>query len=174
MTAEPVRHLKAMIENVGIDVAIGYGLFLFVALFVSVISTAGFIDIKLTLADLLGGDMAHAAVADGSGRGIVLVLLATATIAVPYFWKHKLASLAYAVPLLVTVYGFWPLYEQDNAKREAIEALGELAQMAGQTAEQLGANIGGPFDNLGIGAWVLIATVIFLAIRGVARVVGRA
>ena len=135
MTAEPVRHLKAMIENVGIDVAIGYGLFLFVAVFVSVISTAGFIDIKLTLADLLGGDMAHAAVADGSGRGIFLVLLATATIAVPHFWKHKLASLAYAVPLLVTAFGFWPLYEQHNAEHEAIAALGELGRMTGQSAE---------------------------------------
>ena len=173
MTADPVSRLKAMIENVGIDVAIGYGLFLFVAVFVSVISMAGFIDIKVTLADLLGGDMAHAAVADGSWRGIIVVFLATATIAVPHFWKHKLASLAYAVPLLVTAFGFWPLYEQHNAEREAIEALGELGRMAGQSAEQLVNSAGGPFDNLGIGAWVLIATVLFLAFRGVTRVVGR-
>ena len=68
MTAEAGRHVKAMIENVGIDVAIGYGVFLFVAVFVSVISTAGFIDIKVTLADLLGGDMARAAVADGERK----------------------------------------------------------------------------------------------------------
>ena len=174
MTGEPGSHLKAMIENVGIDVAIGYGIFLFVAVFVSVISTNGFIDIKLTLADLLGGDMARAAVADGSGNGVFLVLLATATIAVPYFWKHKLASLAYAVPLLVTACGFWPLYEQHNAEHEAIEALGELGRMTGQSAEQLVDSTGGPFDNLGIGAWVLIATVLFLAFRGVTRVVGRA
>lgn len=174
MTAKAGRHVKSMIESVGIDVAIGYGLFLFVAMFVSVISLAGFIDIKVTLADLLGGDMARAAVADGSGKGVFLVLLATATIAVPYFWKHKLASLAYAVPLLVTAFGFWPLYEQHNAEREAIEALGELGRMAGQSAEMLVKSTGGPFDNLGIGAWVLIATVLFLALRGVTRVVGRA
>ena len=29
-------------------------------------------------------------------------------------------------------------------------------------------------DNLGIGAWVLIATVLFLAFKGVTRAVGRA
>ena len=173
MTGEAGRHVKSMIESIGIDVAIGYGIFLVVAIFVSVISTAGLIDIKVTLADLLGGDMAHAAVADGSGKGIFLVLLATATIAVPYFWKHKLASLAYAVPLLVTAFGFWPLYEQHNAEHDAIEALGELGGMAGQSAEQLVNSTGGPFDDLGIGAWVLIATVLFLAFRGVTRVVGR-
>ena len=174
MTVELGSPLKAMIKNVGIDVAIGYGIYLFVAVFVSVISTNGFIDIKLTLADLLGGDMAHAAVADGSVNGVFLVLLATATIAVPHFWKHKLASLAYAVPLLVTACGLWPLYEQHNAEYEAIEALGELGRMTGQSVEMLVDSTGGPFDNLGIGAWVLIATVLFLAFRGVTRVIGRA
>ncbi len=43
------------------------------------------------------------------------MLLATATIAVPYFWKHRLAPLAFAVPLLVTAMAFWPLYKQHNA-----------------------------------------------------------
>ena len=174
MTGEAGKHVKAIIEAVGIDVAIGYGVFLFVAVFVSVVSMTGSFDVRITLADLLTGDMSLAALGEGGGRELLLVLLATATIAVPYFWKHKLASLAYAVPLLVTVVGFWPLYEQNNAEREAIEALGELAQTTGQSVEQLGASIGGPFDNLGIGAWILIATVLFLAIRGVARVVGRA
>ena len=138
MTAEAGRHLKAIIENVGNDVAIGYGIFFFIAVFVSVISANGFIDIKVTLADLLGGDMAHAAVGGGSGKGFFLVLLATATIAVPYFWKHKLAPLAFAVPLLFTVCGFWPLYEQHRAEQEAMEALGEFGQMMGQMAEQMG------------------------------------
>ena len=122
MTAEAGKHLKAIIENVGIDVAIGYGIFLFVAIFVSVISTNGFIDVKVTLADLLGGDMATRRSAAAAERASFLVLLATATIAVPYFWKHKLAPLAYAVPLLVTAYGFWPLYEQHDAEHEAIRS----------------------------------------------------
>ena len=174
MMGEAGKHVKAIIEAVGIDVAIGYSVFFFVAVFVSVVSMTGSFDVRITLVDLLTGDMSLAALGEGGGRELLLVLLATATIAVPYFWKHNLASLAYAVPLLATVGGFWPLYEQDNAEREAIEALGELAQTTGQSVEQLGASIGGPFDNLGIGAWILIATVLFLAIRGVARVVGRA
>ena len=174
MTGEAGKHVKAIFETVGIDVAIGYGVFFFVAVFVSVVSTTGSFDIRITLVDLLTGDMSLAALGNGGSRELLLVLLATATIAVPYFWKHKLASLAYTVPLLVTVYGFWPLYEQHNAKNEAIAALGELGQMTVQSVEQLGASTGGPFDNLGVGAWVLIATVLFLAIRGVGRVVGRA
>ena len=174
MKGDAGKRAKALFETFGIDVAVAYAIFFFIAVFVSVISTNGFMDIRLTLANLLDGDMAHAAIGGMSGKGIFLVLLTTATITVPYFWRHKLASLAYAVPLLVTFYGFWPLYEQHNAEREAIEALGELAQMTGQSAEQLGASAGGPFDNLGIGAWVLIATVLYLAIRGVARVAGRA
>jgi hypothetical protein len=174
MMSEAGKHLKAILQKVSIDVAIGYGLFLFVAVFVSVVSTTGSFDLRITLADLLTGDMSLAGLGKGGGRELLLVLLATATIAVPYFWRNRLASLAYAVPLLVTAYGFWPLYEQHNAEHEAIEALGELAQMTGQSAEQLGVGTGGPLDDLGIGAWVLIATVLYLALRGIARVVGRA
>ncbi len=157
-----------------LDVAIGYGIFFFIAVFVSVISTNGFIDIKVTLADLLGGDMARAAIGGGSGTGFFLVLLATATIAVPYFLGHKLAPFAFVVPLLITAYGFWPLYEQHRAEQEAIEALGEFGPMMGQTAEQIADSVSGPFDSLGIGAWLLFATVIFLAFRGVTRSLARA
>jgi hypothetical protein len=117
------------------------------------------------LTDLLSGDMARAALGGGNGKGLFLVLLATATIAVPYFWKHKVAPLAFIVPLLFTFTGFWPLYKQHRAQQEAIDAMGEFGQMMGQMGEQMGANTG-PFDSLGIGAWLLFATVIFLAFQG--------
>ena len=117
MTGEGGRYARAILAIVGMDVAIAYGVFFFIAVFVSVIAANGFIDIRVTLADLLSGDMARAAIGGGSGKGVFLVLLATATIAVPYFWKHKLAPLAFAVPLLITVYGFWPLYEQHRAEQ---------------------------------------------------------
>ncbi len=174
ITGEGSNYVKAIFAVVGADVAIAYGVFFFIAMFVSVMSTNGFIDIKVTLADLLSGDLARAAIDGGSGKGIFLILLATATIALPYFLKHKLAPLAFAVPLLITVYGLWPLYEQHHAEEEAIEALGELGQIMGRTAEQLADNIGGPFDSLGIGAWILFATVIYLAFRGVIRSRARA
>ena len=174
MTGEGGKYAKAIFENVGKDVAIGYGLFFIFAVFVSLMSTNGFIDIRVTLADLLSGDMARAALGGGSGKGFFLVLLATATIAAPYFWKHKLAPLAFAVPLLFTFFGFWPLYKQHRAQQDAMEAMGELGQMMGQMAEQMGGSVAGPFDNLGIGAWFLFATVIFLAFKGVMRFLARA
>ena len=154
-------------ENVGRDVAIGYGVFFIVAMFVGLISTGVFID--NTLADLLSGDLARAAHSGSSGKGTLLVLLATATIAVPYFWKHKIAPLALAVPLLFALMGFWPIYKQHQAQQKAMEAMGEFGQQMSQMAQQLGGSTAGPLDNLGVGAWLLFATVIFLAFRGVMR-----
>ena len=159
---------KAVVAAAGIDVAIGYGVFFFVALFVSLVTTNGFIDAKVTLADLLSGDMARTALGRGSGRGVLLVLLATATIVVPYFWKHRLAPLAFAVPLLFTARAFWPAYEQHRQQQEAIQAMGEFGQaMTGMGAQT------SAFDAIGIGAWILVATVIFLAFKAITRLLAR-
>jgi hypothetical protein len=174
MTGEGSKYAKAIFENVGRDVAIAYGVFFIIAMFVSLISMGGFVDFKITLADLLSGDMARAALSGSSGKGTLLVLLATATIAVPYFWKHKFPPLAFAVPLLFTIMGFWPLYKQHRAQQQAMEAMGEFGQMMGQMSQQMGGGASGPFDSLGIGAWLLFATVIFLAFRGVMRFLARA
>ena len=173
MTGEGGKYAKAIFENVGKDVAIGYGIFLIIALFVSLLSTGGFMGIKITLADLLGGDMARAALGGGNGKGLFLVLLATATISVPYFWKHKFAPLAFVVPLFFTFLGFWPFYKQRRAEQEALEAMGELGQMMGQMSQQIDVSTGGPLENLGIGAWLLFATVIFLAFKGLMRFLAR-
>jgi hypothetical protein len=163
---------KAVVAAAGIDVAIGYGVFFFVALFVSLVTTNGFIDAKVTLADLLSGDMARTALGRGSGRGVLLVLLATATIVVPYFWKHRLAPLAFAVPLLFTARAFWPAYEQHRQQQEAIQAMGEFGQAMTGMAEQMGAQTSA-FDAIGIGAWILVATVIFLAFKAITRLLAR-
>ena len=168
MTGAGGKYARAILENVGADVTIGYGLFFIMAVFVSLTSGEGPFQIKIMLTDLLSGDMARAALGGGNGKGLFLVLLATATIAVPYFWKHKLAPLAFIVPLLFTFMGLWPLYKQHRAQQAAMEALGEFGQTMGQMGQQMGAN-SGPFDSLGIGAWLLFATVIFLAIKGVMR-----
>ena len=127
---------------------------------------------KITLADLLSGDMARAALGGGSGKGVLLVLLATATIAVPYFWKHRLAPLAFTVPLLFTAMAFWPIYQQHRQQQEAMAAMGEFGQAMAQMAEQMGAETSA-FDAIGIGAWLLVATVIFLAFKGITRFLAR-
>jgi len=171
LTGKGSRYAKPMFENVGRDVAIAYGVFFVIAMFVSLVSTGVFI--AYTLADLLGGDMTRVARSGVSGKGTLLVLLATATIAVPYFWRHKFAPLAFAVPLLFTIMGFWPLYKQHRAQQQAIEAMGEFGQMMGPMSGQMGVSTGGPFDALGIGAWLLFATVVFLAFRGVMRFLAR-
>ena len=172
MTGEGSKYAKAIFENVGKDVAIGYCVFFIIAIFVSLIAVEGPFQVKIMLTDLLSGDMARAALGGGNGKGLFLVLLATATIAVPYFWKHKLAPLAFVVPLLFTFMGFWPLYKQHRAQQEAMEAMGEFGQMMGQMGQQMEAS-SGPFDSFGIGAWLLFATVIFLAFKGVMRFLAR-
>jgi len=173
MTGEGGKYVKAIFANVGKDVAIGYGVFVVLAMFVNLISTGGFADVSITLADLLSGNLPMASTGGSSGKGIFLVLLASATIAVPHFWKHKFAPLAFTLPFLFTIYGFWPLYEQHRAQKQAIEAMGELGQIMGQVAEQVDGSVGGPFDSLGISAWLLLATVIFLAFTGLMRFLAR-
>jgi hypothetical protein len=172
MTGEGSRYAKAIFADVGKDVAIGYGAFLFIGLFVSLVSTEGPVDVKVTLADLLSGDIAHAALGGGSGRGVLLVLLATATIGVPYFWKHRLAPLAFGAPLLFTMVALWPLYREHRRQQEALEAMGEFGEAMSRMAEQMGAQTSA-FDTIGFGAWLLVATAIFLAFKGIVRYLAR-
>lgn len=181
MTGEGSKVAKAIFADVGKDVAIGYGIFAVIALFVSLISTGGFMDVSITLADLLSGNAGLAVLSGSSGKGTLLVLLATATIAVPYFWKHKAAPLAFAAPLLFTLYAFWPLYQQHRAQQHAMQQMqeqfgaemGEFAEAMGQMAGQMGTGGDGSLGGLGIGAWLLFATVIFLASKGVMRFLAR-
>ncbi len=159
---------KAVFANVGKDVAIAYGVFLVAALFLSTISAGGMFNIRITLAQLLSGNP-FAMLGGSSGGGVFLVLLATATIAVPYFWKHKFAPLAFLVPLLVTIKGLWPLYQQHREQQRAMEAMGEWGQMLGQMSQQMTGNSGGVFENLGLGAYVIVAAALYLAYKGVMK-----
>ena len=172
MTGEGSRYAKAIFADVGKDVVIGYGAFLLIALFVSLVSTEGPVDLNVTLADLLSGDIARAALGGSSGRGVLLVLVATATIALPYFGKHKLAPIAFAVPLFVTALALWPLYREHRRQQEAVEALGEFGAEMSRMAEQMGVQTSA-FDTIGFGAWLLVATVIFLAFKGIMRYLAR-
>ena len=159
---------RAVYADVGKDVAIAYGVFLFVALFLSVVSVQG-ADVSISLADLLSGNLGLAAVLGGSGgKGTLLVLIAAASIAVPHFWKHQYAPLAFCIPLLFTAYGFWPVYKQYSETRKQIEAMSEFGRMFDQMAQEINSGI-----SLGISAWILIAAGIYLAFKGVMRFIGR-
>lgn len=165
--------VRAALALIGLDVAIGYGVFAVIGLFVTLLPAGGFLAVEATLADLLSGDLAQAVLGEGSGRGAFLVLLATATIAVPVFWRHRFAKLAYVVPLLITLAAFWPLYVQQRRQQEAIRAMGELGQGLGELAQQMNAQIAGPLANLQLAAWLLFATVLYLAFKGIARALAR-
>jgi hypothetical protein len=160
---------KAVFENIGKDVAIAYGVFLVAALFLNVNSSADMLDIQLRMSNLLSSHMGIT----GTGQGVFLILLATATIAVPYFWKHKFAPLAFVVPLLVTIKGFWPMYQQYRESQRAMEAMGEFGPMMGQMAQEMNGNSGGIFDNLGFGTYIIFAAAAYLMFKGVVRFLGR-
>jgi hypothetical protein len=168
-----IQSARAILAAAGLDVALAYGAFLVLALVPSLVAADGFLDTRITLADLLGGHATPAEAVDAGIGGALLVLLVTATIAVPYVWKHRLAPLAFAGPFLATALGLWPLYRQQQAQKEAFQALAEFGLSPDQLALQMEAAVRGPLDQLGIGAWLLFATVIFLAFKGVTRALAR-
>jgi hypothetical protein len=83
-----------------------------------------------------------------------------------------LAPPAFTVPLRFTARALWPLYEQHQQQQEALRAMGDFGKAMTGMTEQVGAQTSA-FDAIGIGAWILVATVIFLAFKGIARVLAR-
>jgi hypothetical protein len=159
-----IREARAGFDSVGKDVAIAYGVFLIAALFLNFVSAGGILGVNLQLTNLLSGGMGVM----GEGRGIFFVLLTSVTIAVPFLWKNKLATLAFTVPLLVTIIALWPLYEQHRQQQQAMTAMVEFGPLFGEMAEQMGSG-DGVFDSLGLGAWAVIASALYLAIKGVMK-----
>ena len=49
--------------------------------------------------------------------------------------------------------------------------MGELGPGLGELAAQMNAEMGGPLAHLSIAAWALVATVLYLAFRGIARAI---
>jgi len=149
------------------DVAIAYGFFIALALVPGLVADGAGLDVRVTLADLLGGHMAPSDATGGGGAGLLLVLLAAATIVVPALWKHRFAALAAVVPLLLTALGLWPLHRQHQAEVEAVNALAEFGIDPQELVRQVDVGASGPLGHLSIFAWLLFATVFYLAIRGV-------
>jgi len=167
MGAQGSQLAQAVFANVGRDVAIAYGVFLIAALFMSVVGGGGmFGNISITLADLLSGNLGLSGLVGGSGKGTFLVLVATATIAVPHYWKHKLAPLAFCVPLLFTLYAFYPIYQQySQARAQAAQAGAFFGNEAARNFD--------PGISLGLGAYAVLIAGAYLAFRGVMRYLGR-
>jgi hypothetical protein len=168
MAAQSARDsARAVIAAARPDVAIAYGAFLLLALLPSLVADGAGLDARVTLADLLSGHVAPSSAAGGGGGGFVLVFVAAATVLVPYFWKRRFAALACLVPLLVTALGLRPLHRQHQAELEAIDALSEFGIDPQELVRQVDVGASGPLGHLSLFAWLLFATVIYLAIRGV-------
>ncbi len=168
MSAQGSKVAQAVLGDVGRDVAIAYGVFLIAALFMSVVGGGGmFGNISITLADLLSGNLGLSGLmGGGSGKGTFLVLIATATIAVTHYWKHKLAPLSFCVPLVFTLYAFYPVYQQySQARAQAAQAGAFFGDMASKSMDT--------GFSLGLGAYAVLIAGAYLAFRGVTRYLGR-
>lgn len=145
---------KVIGQDIGKDVAIAYGVFAIVALFLPFLSGNGFLAaLSITLADIVTG------IRGSGGVGVLLVLLATASIAVPHFWKHKLAPLALCAPLLVTLL----------ADLQAFQAFSHMNSTMDQLENALGEfNRPSPF-SLGLGFYISLLVAGYIAYRGVMR-----
>jgi hypothetical protein len=151
------------------DVGVAYAAFLVLALLPSLIADGAGLDARVTLSDLLSGHVPPAEASGGGGGGVLLVLVTAATVVVPYLWKHRLAALAAVLPLVVTLWGLWPLHRQHQAEQEAIDALTEFGLDPELLVRQVDAGASGLLGHLSVCAWMLFAVVTYLAIRGVMR-----
>ena len=158
---------KAILGTVGMGAVIGYAIFLIAGMFFSVMSGKGMLGgFSVSLADLLSGNSGlNALVGGGSAKGVFLLLLVTATVVVPHYWKHRAAPLAFAAPLLVTLYGLVPVLRAFSQQRAQIaQTKAMLGGLGGEDMSAFESPVG-----LGFGAYVVMAAAIFLAVVGVRR-----
>lgn len=164
---------QAVLRTVGNRVAIAYGVFAISALFLDFVSVHGLVaaasySLSDTISVLSGG---------GSG-GMLLVLLALATIVVPYFLKHKYAVLSLCLPLVVTLYGGFKYYQLSSTVNSQIEKMNsavnsqieQLGSMLGNASHAAGAMKGAAVSlpySLGIGAYLAFAAAAFIAFFGI-------
>jgi hypothetical protein len=177
---EGVKVARGVLDNVGKDVAVSYGVFAVFALFFNMLSGKGmFASLAITLPGLLNGVegmIRQGAGFSSGGTGLLLVLLAIASVSVPYFWKHKYAPLAFFFPLVVTLYADLQLYRAYSAVKEQFAELNQLGStlgsmfgsntFSGKSTPQISVDI--PVE-LGIGAYVCLAAAAYIAFRGFRR-----
>lgn len=153
---------KTMAENTyrdaGKPITIAYGVFAVFALFADVVR-----DVPMTLPGLVNGlswyTLANSSGVNG-GFGFLLVLLAILSIAVPVFWQHPAAPLAYTLPLIVTFIGLYNLYS----------AVSALSGLAGAFDARMGSSVSNhAFNSITLWFWLTFFVAIYLAVMGFRR-----
>lgn len=162
MSGEGSKIAKGIFDDVGIDVAIAYGAFALVALFFTFMSGSGPLkSLAMGMPATLNASGGIASISNG-GFGLLLILLSVATIAVPYFWKNKFAPLAFAIPLLVTLYAAFKVYQLNAPIRDMTKQLGAMGGAYGKALASSG-------FSLSVGGYLALAIGVYLAFRGVTR-----
>ena len=154
---EGSKMAKGILDYVGMDVAVAYGAFALSALFLGMLlASSRYVaaEVSITMAGVLNGIQQQQQNVSNGGFGLLLVFLVVATIAVPYFWRDKLAPLVFCIPLLVTLY----------ADYQVFHLISNVKQMMGS----YGISTPVPFSaGMGVYGSTLIAA--YLALRGVLK-----
>lgn len=152
------RIAQATYQEAGRMVTVAYGLFALLALFADTVR-----NIPITLPGLVNGfswgDLLYPDRLNG-GFGLLLVLLAILSIAVPVFWRDARASLAYALPLVVTVIGLYHL----------MTAISDVSSIAGSFDNRLSDSIREhAFQSITLWFWLMVLIAGYLAWVGFRR-----
>lgn len=166
-----IETAKNIVMSAGKDVSIAYGVFFVFAFFVGMVKVSTMmVPISLPLITILNG---ITALSSGQGGfGTVLGLLAVGTIAVPYFWKHKLAPIALCAPLLLTLYAYLQIYlAYASTKEQLANVQTQMANnpYAGMMAGAMEQAYSAFKFQIAFGAYVTTAIAAFIAYRGVMR-----
>lgn len=145
-------------QDAGKAVTLAYGFFALFALFADTVR-----NVPVTLPGLVNGfswgDLVAPSGLNG-GFGLLLVVLAILSIAVPAFWRHPAAPLAWTLPLIVTIIGIYHLYT----------AISDISSFAGAFDQNAGSEVRSrAFDALTMWFWLTFFISIYLAVMGYLR-----
>ncbi|WP_157275319.1 hypothetical protein [Pelomonas sp. Root1444] len=157
LTAENCKETaRRIVADVGTNVAVAYGAFMVAAISMRLADGGMFRMMTVTLVDVLSG------LAGSRPAGIALLLLVAASIAVPFFWRHRVASLALATPLLATLVAGYRFYSVQAMMREQNESSSAFVKgVMGAFTDGMG---------LSLGYYVLLVLGAYLAYQGITRV----
>jgi hypothetical protein len=160
---------QAVYENVGKDIAIAYGVFAVFALFFNFFTYKG-MSMSLTMPVILNVvDWVHDKNPSSGGSGLFFVVLATCSIVVPYFWKHKGSYLVLCIPLFLTLFTCYKFYNGVSIVLEQFTSIGNMFAPQQQQASNNSLSMLVILKSLSIGSYFVIVASFYLAFRGVIR-----